>query len=160
MRYLMLFLFFSLPCVAAASIPASLSQGETAIAQHAISHRFTPKKHRFFKYLIEKKLAKRLLKAAGASKRDGRGFAIAGLIAFLLNGVSWALSPLLGLYAVLPLAILGLIFSIIGLWRAKRWDAQGVSRRLAIWGIVLNGAALVFGIAIWIVFANGFAQTG
>ena len=156
MHYLILFLFFSLPYTAEAAISAPISQGETAVVQQIISHGFATKKHRFFERLLEKKLTKRLIKAAGASKSDGRGFAIAGLIAFLLNGVSWLLSPLLGIYAILPLAIIGLIFSFIGLSRAKRWDAQGVSRRLAIWGIVLNGAALVFGVVIWIIFLNGF----
>jgi len=150
MQYLILLLFFSLPYTAGATISAPISQGETAIGKHA------SKKHSFFERLLEKKLTKRLIKAAGASKRDGRGFAIAGLIAFLLNGVSWLLSPLLGIYAILPLAIIGLIFSFISLSRAKRWDAEGLSRRLAIWGIVLNGAALVFGIAVWIIFLNGF----
>ena len=156
MQYLILLLFFSLPYTAGATISAPISHVETAVNQQTIPHGFAPKKQRFFERLLEKKLTKRLIKAVGASKRDGRGFAIAGLIAFLLNGVSWLLSPLLGIFAVLPLAIIGLIFSIIGLSRAKRWDANGSSRRLAIWGIVLNGVALVFGIGIWIVLLTGF----
>ncbi len=119
MRYLMLLLFFSLPFTSGATISAPVSHVETAIAQQTIPHGFAPKKQRFFERLLEKKLTKRLIKAAGASKRDGRGFAIGGLIAFLISVVSWVISPLLGFTAGLPMALLGLLFSVICLSKAK-----------------------------------------
>ena len=154
MRYLMLLLFFSLSGTAQAAISAPKSQGETAIVQQTIPHGFAPKKQRFFERFLEKKLAKRLTKAVGASKGDGRGLAIGGLIAFLISVVSWVISPLLGFTAGLPTALLGLLFSVICLSKAKPWDSV-LPSRLAILGIVLNGVALIVGIAIYIPLTAG-----
>jgi len=154
MRYVIFVLLMCVPGISGATISAPTSQGEIAVNQHTIPHRFAPKKHRFFERMLEKKLTKRLIKAVGTSKGDGRGLAIGGLIAFLLSVVSWVISPLLGFTAGLPLAVLGLLFSIICLSKAKPWDSVLISR-LAILGIVLNGVALIVGIAIYIPLTVG-----
>ncbi|MFM9948724.1 MAG: hypothetical protein ACKV1O_12365 [Saprospiraceae bacterium] len=56
MRYLILLLFFSLPCTAGATIAAPIPQGETAIAQQAIPHGFAPKSSVFSSGLQQKSL--------------------------------------------------------------------------------------------------------
>ena len=154
MRYVIFVLLISLSSMARATISAPISHVETAVNQQTIPHGFAPKKQRFFERLLEKKLAKRLTKAVGASKGDGRGLAIGGLIAFLISVVSWVVSPLLGFTAGLPMALLGLLFSVICLSNAKPWDSV-LPSRLAILGIVLNGVALIVGIAIYIPLTAG-----
>lgn len=77
---------------------------------------------------------------------DGAGMAIIGLSLFVLTLASWFISPFLGIFATVPLSIIGLLLSIFGLRRArKRWYQTKTIRILSILGIVLNGLLLIGG---------------
>lgn len=74
----------------------------------------------------------------------------------LASAICWVVSPLAGLLASVPLGLLGLIFGIVGLNKANRWNGTKRTRILAILGIVLNALVIAFTLTIFVLFALNF----
>jgi len=148
MRYLIFMLLFSLPCTAEPTVFAPESQVETAIAQQAIPHGFSPKKHRFFERFAEKILQKRLKKALGRSNEGAvKLLSIFGLtcsalgIILLLVYISGAAT--LSFVASLALIGVGFLLSSFGFALSSSDTAKWV-KALAISGIVLFALLVLF----------------
>ena len=145
MRHFYIIFLLSLPFSAEATTrtapdTASVSQPSFLVKQEG-------EKHGFLKRFIEKRLLKRLAKAekslGKSSDGDGKWLAISGLALGPLVVLSWFVSPYLGLIVTLPLGLTGLLLSILGLTRARRWYRTGVIQGIAIAGIVLNSLLVV-----------------
>lgn len=90
-------------------------------------------------------------KPEAKKKRDVNGFAIAGLT---LGGVNLVLvlSYSSGCFLFFPLPIFGIVFSSLGLWKAKEIKK---GRKMAIWGLVVSiiGAAFLLLVCILLLLA-------
>lgn len=94
---------------------------------------------KFFKRFFAKKIAK--ISAMQPGKTGGKTFALIGLGCLVALVVAFSLSPL-AYFIVLPLAVAGTVFSILGLVKAGKTGDKRI-KRMAILGIILN--FLVFG---------------
>jgi hypothetical protein len=116
------------------------------------------KKAGLFKNLAGRKWAKRIARMAEKRKEgDGRGLAVAGLVLGLVTVGGWLLSPLIGLLITLPLGIVGFILSLIGFRKSRSWQNVRTTRSLAILGLIINGALLLFfaGVLIYLSATQG-----
>lgn len=79
--------------------------------------------------------------------RDTNGFAIASLV-----------SGLIGIFALVIGPLLGIIFGFVALRQLERSRAGG--RNLAMAGIVVSGAVLLFNVGVLIAIAQGHTGSG
>ncbi|MCW5925126.1 MAG: hypothetical protein KIS77_22610 [Saprospiraceae bacterium] len=150
MRYFIIIFLFSLPFSTEATIRTA--PDSTFVSQSSFLVKQDGEKRGFFKKFVEKRLLKHLAKAekflGKPGDGDGKGLAISGLTVGLLALLSWFISPYLGFILTIPFGLAGLILSIIGLVRAKRWYRTGLVQGLAIAGIVLNSLLIVLFLAL------------
>lgn len=153
MRHFFIIFLFSLPFLAGATMRSM--PDTTSVSQSSFWEKQEGEKRGFLKKIIKKRLIKRLAKAEKSLGKygdgDGKWLAIAGLALGPLVVLSWFVSPYLGLIVTLPLGLTGLLLSLLGLTRARRWYRTGVIQGIAIAGIVLNSLLVVlfFSLLAW-----------
>ena len=152
---LILIAILAWPCTAWADV----AQAPPTTAPTEAVEKLSFEKTGFVQYLASRKWAKRIVRMAEKRKEgDGRGFAVAGLVLALVLTTSWILSPLTGLLATIPLALPGFIFSLIGLRKSRAWQNVKKTRSLAILGLIINGAFLLFVIGLLLVATATLGQ--
>ena len=147
MRNLFIVLLLSISHLAGAMVAAPVNNSETTNIQRAFTGEQTIGKQGPAKRLIHKMLQKRVLKRLSASQNsDGKWLSIFGFAIGVLGILPYLISLEVGLFLAFPLALLGvigLILSLFGLKKARRWDGVRTIKTLAIAGIVLNALLLV-----------------
>lgn len=143
------------PCIAWADVAQA---PPTTVKTEAVE-KLSFEKMGFVQHLACRKWAKRMAQMAEKRKEsDGRGFAVAGLVLGLVLAGGWLMSPLVGLLATIPLALPGFIFGLIGLRKSRAWQNVKKTRSLAILGLIINGAFLLFFLGILLVLSATQAQ--
>lgn len=142
MRIFLFVLFLlNMPVVAGATTQVQPTPGSATEYEIAVSDKKAGVKHGFLKRVAEKILLRRLKKALKRAENpaasNGEAAAIFGLIFALIGVILWIIDLNLGAIMSLPLGVLGLILSIVGLSKAKRNNDKGV-KTLATIGLILN----------------------
>ncbi len=138
---------------------ADVAQALPATTAMEAVEKLSFEKKGFVQQLISRKWAKSITRMAEKRKDgDGRGFAVAGLVLGLLLAGGWLVSPLIGLLASIPLSLPGFIFSLIGLRKSRAWQNVKKTRSLAVLGLIINGAFLLFFIGILVYLSNTQGQ--
>ncbi len=139
--FLFAFILLNMPVVVGATVPVAATPTVATEYEIAVSDKKAGVKHGFLKRIAEKILLRRLKKALKSAENpavsNGEGAALFGTILGAIGATLWIIDIYLGAILTLPLGVLGLILSIVGLSKAKRSHDKGV-KTLATVGLILN----------------------
>jgi Flp pilus assembly protein TadB len=140
---MLLFAVLLLPFWGFSSTLATSSPGQNTASGYQLTQEKPNKHPRLLQRISKKMLLQRMLRSGDSY---GKGFTIAGCCIAILTIICWLLAPVVGLLLSVPLGLIGLIFSIIGFVKARRYRNNENIKRLAIAGMIVNAIFFAGGI--------------